>query len=102
MFPRNQDIRQNGDHRTFYKGENVAIKDGYFKEGIYMGTIADYGNIYRTYLITSFKNGTIYPERYVDESHVGKIIVSPILLKSVLLDKIGDPHLIKWVLNQGY
>lgn len=102
MFPRNQDIRLNGDHRTFYKGEKVAIKDGCFKEGIYMGTITDHDNNYRTCLITSFKNGTIYPKRYVDASHVGKIIVSPVMLKKVFLDKIGDPHLIKWVLNQGY
>ena len=35
MFPRNQDIRQNGDQRTFYNGEKVAINDGYFTNGIY-------------------------------------------------------------------
>jgi len=102
MFPRNQDIRLNGDHRTFYKGEKVAVKDGFFKEGIYMGTIADYDNNYRTHLITSCKNEKIYTERHVDASDVGKIMVSPVILKRIYLDKIGDPHLTKWVLNQGY
>lgn len=102
MFPRNQDIRQYGDHRTFYKGEKVAISDGYFKEGIYMDMISDYDNKYRTYLITSYKDGTTYPERWVDASHVGKITVSSVILKSIFLDKIGDPYLTKWVLNQGY
>jgi len=101
MFPRNQD-RQNGDKRTFYNGEKVAINDGYFTNGIYEGSIMNTEGIITTHMITSISNGKIYPNRWVDLSHVGKIIVSPTILKHVCLAKLGDPYLTNWILSNVY
>jgi hypothetical protein len=100
MFPRNTHI-QNGDQRTFYKGEKVAINDGYFTNGIYKSSVENTEGIITTHIITSIRN-EIFPNRWVDSSHVGKIIVSPTILKNVCVSKIGDPYLTNWILMQGY
>lgn len=100
MFPRNTH-HEIGDQRTFYKGENVAINDGYFKDGIYNASVRNSKGIITTHIITSIGN-RIFPNRWVDSSHVGKIIVSPTILKNVCISKIGDPYLTNWILKQGY
>ena len=105
MFPRNAH-REIGDKRTFYKGENVAINDGYFKDGIYIDSVRNSEGIITTHIITSIRNTSIrneiFPNRWVDSLHVGKIIVSPTILKNVCVNKIGDPYLTNWILKQGY
>ena len=102
MFPRNQDIRQNGDKRTFYNGEKVAINDGYFTNGIYEGSIKNTEGFIKTHMITSIRHNQEYYSRWVDAYNVGKIIVSPTILKHVYLAKLGDPYLTNWVSNNGY
>jgi len=102
MFTPNRTIRDIGDTRTFYKGEKVALNDSYFDTGIYQGSVPNPERIIRTHIITSCRDGTIYPERWVDASNVGKIYVNPSILKKVCLEKLGDPYLTQWILNQGY
>ena len=53
-------------------------------------------------IITSISNGKTFSNRWVNSSHVGKIIVSPTILKNVCLAKLGDPYLTKWILSNGY
>ena len=101
MFPRNTHI-QNGDQRTFYNGKKVAINDGYFTNGIYKSSVKNTEGIITTHIITSISNGKTFPNRWVNSSHVGKIIVSPTILKNVCLAKLGDPYLTKWILSNGY
>lgn len=102
MFTRIQYIGQNSDQRTFYKGEKVAINDRYFKDGIYKYSIKNTEGNIRTHVITSIRNGIIFPNRWVNSTNVCKIIVSPTILKHVCLAKLGDPYLTNWILANGY
>jgi len=53
-------------------------------------------------MITSIRHNQEYYSRWVDASDIGKIIVSPTILKHVCLAKLGDPYLTNWVSTNGY
>lgn len=91
------------DARTFYKNEKVHITDGYFTEGLYKGSIKNTEGFITTHIITSMKDGKIYPNRWVGSSYVDKLISSPIYLKHIYIELVkSGPCLAEWASLQGY
>lgn len=100
-------LGRNGDMRVFKKGEPVCLKDDFFNEGIYEGTVLQPGTGKAfIHLITSTNatSGRVYRKRHVSARNVGKKIfpVSPTAMKKILEEKVGDPYFSKIMSQQGY
>ena len=91
------------DERTFYKNEKVRITDGYFTNGIYKGSVINTEGIIRTHIITSMKDGKIYPNRWVSSYYVDKLISSPTNIKHIYIELVKSGQcLAEWASSQGY